>query len=216
VTAPSPTVNYGNSIPALAPSYSGFATGLAGLSTQPTCTTTATSASPPGQYPVTCSGAVDPDYAIDYVNGVLTIGFTQPCIVHVHGALVVATGQAICISAGGVVFGPIAVKPGGALWVSAGVVIGSITSDASAAIGVCSSVLVGRLAIVSSAGPVELGGTQCRGDLVVGPVSIRNGRGGVSFSGNTVVGPLTITGNTGGFSFSDNIVLGRELVSGNS
>ena len=56
-------------------SYSGFVNGdtSASLTTQPTVTTTATTTSPVGTYPITASGAVDPNYTISYVAGTLTI-----------------------------------------------------------------------------------------------------------------------------------------------
>src|SRR5208337_2803652 len=44
----------------------------ASLTTQPTCSTTATSHSPAGSYPSSCSGAVDSNYTISYVNGTVT------------------------------------------------------------------------------------------------------------------------------------------------
>src|SRR5581483_7241504 len=44
------------------------------LTTQPTCSTTATSASPVASYPSTCSGAVAPNYAITYAAGTVAIG----------------------------------------------------------------------------------------------------------------------------------------------
>jgi hypothetical protein len=77
--APDPTMHYGDPVPALAPSYSGFVNGdtPASLTTQPTCTTTATSSSPVGTYPVTCSGAVDPNYTFTYVPGSLSVGPAQ-------------------------------------------------------------------------------------------------------------------------------------------
>ena len=37
------------------------------------CSTTATSASPAGGYPSSCTGAADPDYAISYVSGAVTV-----------------------------------------------------------------------------------------------------------------------------------------------
>jgi MBG domain (YGX type) len=49
------------------------------LTTQPLCTTSATTntrgrvTSPPGIYPITCSGAADPDYTITYSPGTLTV-----------------------------------------------------------------------------------------------------------------------------------------------
>jgi hypothetical protein len=74
VTAPSPTTTFGT-IPTLTPTYQGFVNGdtPASLSTPPTCVTSATTNSPPGVYPVHCSGAVDPDYTFTYLPGTLTI-----------------------------------------------------------------------------------------------------------------------------------------------
>ena len=75
ITAPSVTINAGSAIPSFTPSYSGFVNGdnASSLTTLPTCTTTATSSSPGGSYPITCSGAVDGNYGISYVGGTLTI-----------------------------------------------------------------------------------------------------------------------------------------------
>ncbi|MHB8330073.1 MAG: MBG domain-containing protein, partial [Acidimicrobiales bacterium] len=76
VTAPSPTMTYGGAVPALSPAYSGLVDGdtPASLSAQATCTTSASKSSPVGDYPVTCSGASDPNYAVSYVAGTLTVG----------------------------------------------------------------------------------------------------------------------------------------------
>jgi len=75
ITANNATIAYGNTIPALAVSYSGFVNGdnASRLSTPPTITTTATSSSAVGAYPITVSGAVDPNYKIAYNPGTLTI-----------------------------------------------------------------------------------------------------------------------------------------------
>ena len=66
---------YGQTNPALTVSYSGFVNRdtSANLTTLPTVTTTGTTASPVGSYPITASGAVDPNYTISYVAGMLTI-----------------------------------------------------------------------------------------------------------------------------------------------
>jgi hypothetical protein len=76
ITASSGSMNYGGIAPAITPSYSGFQNGdtPASLTTQPTCATTATSATPVGSYPSTCMGAVDPNYTITYVAGSVTVG----------------------------------------------------------------------------------------------------------------------------------------------
>ncbi len=75
VTAPSPTMRYGDALPPLTPTYAGFAPGddAASLVTAPTCTTTATATSDPGAYPVDCSGGSDARYAFTYASGTLTI-----------------------------------------------------------------------------------------------------------------------------------------------
>ena len=75
VTAPNATIFLGTAIPAFTPTYTG------GTPTTPaTCTTTATSASSPGVYPVTCTGAVESGFDIVYVPGTLTIVTTSPVV----------------------------------------------------------------------------------------------------------------------------------------
>lgn len=61
--------------PALGISYTGFVNGdtAAVLDVRPTASTTATTASTAGQYPITLSGGSDADYAFTLQNGTLTI-----------------------------------------------------------------------------------------------------------------------------------------------
>jgi alpha-tubulin suppressor-like RCC1 family protein len=75
VTAPSASATYGSPIPALPPGYSGFVNGdtAASLASPASCSTTAVLGSPPGSYPITCSGAVDPNYLLTYLSGTLSI-----------------------------------------------------------------------------------------------------------------------------------------------
>ena len=77
ITADNQTKVYGAALPALTASYTGFVNGdtSASLTTQPTLTTTATAASSVAgsPYPITASGAVDPNYTISYVAGSLTV-----------------------------------------------------------------------------------------------------------------------------------------------
>lgn len=65
---------YGDAVPALSASYSGFVNGdvAAALDTPVTIETTATMASPAGLYAITVSGAADVNYSIMFVNGTLT------------------------------------------------------------------------------------------------------------------------------------------------
>ena len=77
VVANDQTKSYRAPPPPLSASYVGFVgdDSAASLAVQPTLTTTATSGShvAGGPYPITASGAVDPDYTIGYVAGALTV-----------------------------------------------------------------------------------------------------------------------------------------------
>ena len=77
-------MTYGGSVPAITPVYSGFENGdaAASLTTQPTCSTTAT-ARARRRRPTrpSCSGAADPNYAISYVAGTVTVN-TAPLTDH--------------------------------------------------------------------------------------------------------------------------------------
>jgi len=76
ITAKDASMVYGAAVPALSATYTGFVNGddASKLTTAPTLTTTATSTSPAGTYPITVSGAVDANYTISYVAGTMTIG----------------------------------------------------------------------------------------------------------------------------------------------
>ena len=75
---------YGAALPALTASYTGLAAGdtAASLTTPPTLSTTATASSPvvAGRYPITASGAVDPNYEISYAPGTLTVTPATPTL----------------------------------------------------------------------------------------------------------------------------------------
>jgi Chitobiase/beta-hexosaminidase C-terminal domain/MBG domain (YGX type)/Right handed beta helix region len=81
ITASSPSVGYGDAVPAITPLFSGFVNGdaIGSLSTAPTCTTSYTSGSAVGSTAATsCSGAVSANYSIHYVAGTVTVGVTKP------------------------------------------------------------------------------------------------------------------------------------------
>ena len=75
ITADNQQAPFGGPFPVFTVHYAGFVNGdaPASLTTPPTVTTTATAASVAGNYAITASGAVDSNYAITYVSGVLTI-----------------------------------------------------------------------------------------------------------------------------------------------
>ena len=73
VTADDKQRGAGLTNPPLTASYSGFVYGDAVPATLPTLSTTADSSSAPGSYPITVSGGGDPNYALSYVDGTLTV-----------------------------------------------------------------------------------------------------------------------------------------------
>ena len=75
ITANDCTKEEGEENPELTVSYSGFVNGEdeTVLTTQPTVTTTATTSSPEGTYPITVSGAEAANYDFTYVDGTLTV-----------------------------------------------------------------------------------------------------------------------------------------------
>ena len=72
-------MTYASSVPTITPLYTGLQNSQSATSTPPTCSTTATSSSPVSgsPYPSTCTGASDPNYAISYLPGTVTIATAQ-------------------------------------------------------------------------------------------------------------------------------------------
>lgn len=75
ITASSPSITYGDTVPAVTPSYRGFVNNedSSVLTTQATCSSNAPTGAAVGTYRTTCTGASDPNYDISYVPGTLTI-----------------------------------------------------------------------------------------------------------------------------------------------
>jgi alpha-tubulin suppressor-like RCC1 family protein/uncharacterized protein (DUF2345 family) len=94
ITADNQAITYGNAVPTL--NYS--VTPGVDLGTLPICTTTATSASPVGTYPITCSGASGTGYLIDYVPGTLTVN-PAPLIVTADNKSMAAWGSVPALTA---------------------------------------------------------------------------------------------------------------------
>jgi hypothetical protein len=93
ITAPSPTIGYGDPVPTLTPQFAGLVNGDTSTTTPPTCTTTPASPVQTGTYPVTCSGAADSNYTISYVSGTLTI--TSGALVVTAPSSTVVSGQPV-------------------------------------------------------------------------------------------------------------------------
>ena len=75
ITASSATVNYNDAAPTITAGYAGFVNGdtPASLTTAPTCSTTYAQGDNVGSYDTSCSGAVDANYTITYVDGSVTV-----------------------------------------------------------------------------------------------------------------------------------------------
>ena len=77
ITAQDTTMALGGTVPALSATYSGLVNGEGpDVVTGQTCSTTATSRSPVGSYPVNCAGGVAANYAITYRPGRITVGYS--------------------------------------------------------------------------------------------------------------------------------------------
>ncbi len=76
ITASSQAAVYGTAPVAVTASYAGFENGdtATSLTTQPTCSTSASASSHVGNYATSCSGASDPNYSINYANGEVAVG----------------------------------------------------------------------------------------------------------------------------------------------
>jgi hypothetical protein len=165
----------------------------------------------------------------------INVVFSAACIATLKtGPFIVATGQSICVTAGGRFSGAVTVSTGGALWVNGGSItgplvvkaggvlsvsggtIGSLQAAGASALTLCATDVFGPITITGSTGQVLIGGAGCSGNIIIGAVSITGNTGGVGFSRNAVIGSVKITGNTGGFQYSTNLVLGAVNTTGNS
>ncbi|HEU5087952.1 MAG TPA: MBG domain-containing protein, partial [Roseiflexaceae bacterium] len=82
ITADSLSMPAGGPLPSLTASYAGFVNGdtPAALDTPVQLVTSATPGSPPGAYPIAASGAIDANYSITFVGGVLEIVAPPPSL----------------------------------------------------------------------------------------------------------------------------------------
>ena len=92
------------------------------------CTTTATTTSPAGAYPITCGPGTlhATDYAFTFVSGTLTVTNTTTLACLTVGSVTVSAGQSVRVAPGCTVIGSITVKTGGALDVEGALVLGAL------------------------------------------------------------------------------------------
>jgi hypothetical protein len=206
VTANDASRLFGAANPAFTATITGFVNGdtASVVAGQADCTSTAQPWSPAGTYPIACTQGTlaAANYAFTFVGGTLTVGYTGGgCQTGSHlGTLTVASGQALCLGAGDLQFGPVRVAAGGALDIQGATVIGPILSADAAQLRICGAHLTGLVSISGSAGLVVIGddeGPACAGNTINAPAELTANSGGVEFDHNTVNGALTITGTTG-------------------
>jgi MBG domain (YGX type)/Bacterial Ig-like domain (group 3)/Domain of unknown function (DUF4214) len=101
ITADNESMIYGSALPTLNASYSGFVNGdsAASLTTPPSLSTGATASSPVGTYAILANGAGSSDYAISFVNGILTITPAATTTALASSADPSANGQTVTLTA---------------------------------------------------------------------------------------------------------------------
>jgi hypothetical protein len=121
VSADNQQVAYGDSLPPLTARLGGFVLGqtlaTSGVSGQPACSTTATSTSPVGGYPITCTAGTlaAANYtfpASGFTPGTLTV-VARPASLAYTGPLFVSTGSATAATAGVTLQATLSTAPGG-------------------------------------------------------------------------------------------------------
>ena len=131
ITADNQTMAYGGPLPKLTARYSGFVNGetSANLTTLPTVTTTATSASPLGSYVINVSGAVDANYSIRYATGLLTVAAVPTLTSMRVSATTEAIGQTVTLTATVTAAAPNIGPPSGGIvtFFNAGTIVGTAT-----------------------------------------------------------------------------------------
>ena len=235
VTAKSVSEPYGTP-PVLSASITGFVNGdtLSVVSGAPALSTTATSASLPGAYPITIGqGTLSAvNYTFALIGGTFTVTFTASVPTKgtlcngaydgtFNGNLTVSAGQT-CIFVGGGVTGNIQ-QSGGNLQVIQSTVSGNLQITGGGMYAVTSgSVIKGNLTIQTiPAGTAtnQVCGTTIDGNLAFqsnGTAVLIGAAAPASCSGNVIDGNLTIQSNTASVSVVGNTVKGNVTVQSNS
>jgi uncharacterized protein YjbI with pentapeptide repeats len=115
ITASSPSLIYNGTVPPITPSYSPFANNesASSLTAKPACGSIAPSNGTVGTYLTSCLGAVDPNYAISYTLGTLTISQAATTATLATSAASTLFGQPVTFTATIAVTSPGAGNPGG-------------------------------------------------------------------------------------------------------
>jgi hypothetical protein len=211
VTASNAAMIFGGVVPSISATDSGFVNGdtSGSLTTQPTCSTTATSSSPVGTYPSSCGGAVDPNYSISYANGTVSVTQATPQIswsspgaitwgTALSGTQLDATapvsGTLTYTPTAGTVLGP---GTGQTLMVSFHPTDTTDYTDATASVAI--NVVFSPASCITGKylGPLVIGAGQaysvCKGAVIVGGVIVKAG-GALYMTGGVIKGSIIASG----------------------
>ena len=244
VTANNVSKAFGVAVPTLTATISGFVNGqtlaTSGVTGQALCTTTATTTSPGGTYPITCSlGTLAAhNYTFRFVAGTLTVTFSQTVVCNFFGELNVTSGESVLIPPGCTVIGDVDIYPGGSLDAEGAIVAGFVNANNGATLRFCSTTVVSLLYASGETHQVVMGdGTSsCLGDTIVGlvtltgntagvslqkadmlaGVSITSNSGGVQVENNQAIALISVKSNTGGTTVTSNCLIGSLTVTGNA
>ena len=223
VSATNQSMQFGGSVPTLTYSITGFVNGQtltsSGVTGTPACATTATSVSPAGSYPITCTiGTLAAgNYTFAFVAGTLSVGTTKDLDCHTEGDVWVLPGWSYRLMPGCRVDGSVHVEKGGSFDDEGGHLDGSIDSEGGG-VRVCNSYVHGSLTVNGSDHYVDVGdGTpSCGGSTLLGGVELSSDSGGVSLEHADAVGAVTVSQNSGGVNVGSNWVTGSLSVAGNT
>jgi hypothetical protein len=239
VAANNVSITFAQTLPNLSVSYSGFANneGTSVLSGSPSVTTTATSYSLPGTYPITVGiGTLSAtNYSFVFVNGTLTINPTgtapaSPTSCNgaytgtFSGSILVAPYQ-VCEIDGGVVKGGI-VSTGGIVVLNNASVSGAVGIGGSASgpgVGqqhsICGSNIGGSLIVLADGDRVAIGGaagTSCTTNTFGGDIQVLSSSGAATIGYNTVKGNLLLEFDSGAVQVLDNKITKTLACSGDT
>ena len=211
------------SVPALTTTITGFVDGqtlsTSGVTGQPSCTTTATSTSAAGKYPIVCQAGMlnATDYSFQFAPGTLTVTATNTLACFTFGSVTVAAGQADRIAPGCVVVGSIRVNAGGSLDSEGALVLGSLVANGGT-IRVCSTSFALYLSVAGATTPIVVGdGTySCGGSTLIGAVTLTSDTAGVSLQQADALGAIAVHKDSGGVTVINNTVLGALTVTQNT
>ena len=244
VTANNVSKAFGANVPTLTATISGFVNGqtlaTSGVTGQAACTTTATSTSPAGTYPITCTPGTlaAANYTFTFVSGTLTVTVSSRTVCDFIGDLVVSGGQSVLIPRGCIVIGSVTVDPGSSLDAEGSIILGALKFTAGVVLRFCSATVIGAVYATQASNTIVIGdGTSsCLGSAIGGLVTltgnnagvtlqkaamltaflINSNHGGIQVENNAAVGVIAVNGNSGGANVTGNCILGSLTVTGNT